>query len=245
MSIRKKIIENSKVLWKTAIPHLSVDSVVFGFPNNKLCVLVLRMEETNALTLPGGYVNIDENLDDAVHRVLKERTSLKQVYLQQFATFGNAKRSEAFFESYPANLWHKQRFISTCYYALVDHTKVKPVPDDFASSCEWIPVESLRNMAMDHHAIVKKALQVLREQLIYKPIGYNLLPKEFTMPELQNLYEAILGYQLNRGNFYRRIMRYEILKQLDKKRTGGSHKAPSLYEFDKKKYDQTLNNFNW
>jgi 8-oxo-dGTP diphosphatase len=103
----------------------------------------------------------------------------------------------------------------------------------------------LPELVMDHREIALKAIEVLREQLIYKPIGYNLLPDEFTLTELQNLYEAILGTRLNRGNFYRRIMKYDVLVKLPKNRKGGAHKAPDLYRFDPDKYAASLKNYTW
>ncbi|WP_345210841.1 NUDIX hydrolase [Mucilaginibacter gynuensis] len=245
MSINERILANSKTLWETCIPHLSVDSVVFGFHDSQLNVLLLRIGGDQKWILPGGYVQKQENIDAAVERVLKERTGVDHIFLHQFATFGEANRSEAYFKDYPDDLWHKQRFISTSYYALVDHTKVVPVTDEFSDACEWCPVDQIPEMVMDHRRILDKGLEVLREQLTYKPIGYNLLPDEFTLTELQNLYEAILGTTLNRGNFYRRIMKYDILIKLPKTRKGGAHKAPDLYKFDPAKYGESLKNFNW
>ncbi|WP_183574878.1 NUDIX hydrolase [Mucilaginibacter sp. X5P1] len=245
MSIAEKILSRSKELWETCIPHLSVDNVVFGFNNGKLNVLLLQIIDDTRWVLPGGYVKKQENVNDAVKRVLKERANVVDVFLHQFSTFGNVNRSESFFEGYPDDLWHKQRFISTSYYALVDHTRVVPVADELSAACEWKPVDALPELVMDHRAIVDKALQVLQEQLSYKPIGYNLLPEEFTLTELQNLYESILGTQLNRGNFYRRIMKFDILIKLPKTRKGGAHKAPDLYKFDIVKYEASLKNFTW
>lgn len=238
-------MKHSEELWETSIPHISVDNVVFGFHDSQLKILLLRITGDDRWILPGGYVKKQENIDNAVKRVLKERTGVDNIFLQQFATFGNINRSEEYFKDYPDNLWHKQRFLSTSYYALVDYTKVLPLVDEFSEACEWVSVSKLPQMVMDHAEIVKKALGVLQEQLIYKPIGYNLLPEEFTLTELQNLYEAILGTQLNRGNFYRRIMKYDILIKLDKTRKGGAHKSPDLYKFDLDKYTLSLKSFTW
>jgi 8-oxo-dGTP diphosphatase len=239
------ILEHSKTLWKTCIPHISVDNVVFGFNQGELKVLLLKMINDDKWILPGGYVHKDENLDEAVYRVLQERTGVQKIFLEQFATFGKVNRTEDYFKEYDNDLWHKQRFISTCYYALVDFEQVKPVADEFSEVCAWQPVYAAPEMVMDHRQILDMALQVLRERLNYKPIGYNLLQQEFTLTELQNLYEVILGVTLNRGNFYRRIMKYNILIKLPKTRKGGSHKAPDLYQFDPIRYEESLKNFNW
>jgi 8-oxo-dGTP diphosphatase len=240
----EQILKNSEELWATCIPHLSVDNVVFGFHDTQLKVLLLQVNEEQWL-LPGGYVRKNENVNDAVKRVLKERTGADDIFLHQFATFGDVNRSEAFFEGYPDDLWHKQRFISTSYYALVDYTKVVPLVDEFSLATEWVNVDSLPNMMMDHRQILNTALAVLREQLVYKPIGFNLLPDEFTLTELQRLYEAVLGAKLNRGNFYRKIMKYDILVKLNSTRSGGAHRSPDLYKFDEDKYNASLKSYSW
>jgi len=241
----EKIIERSKQLWEQAVPHVSVDSVVFGFHENQLKVLLVKMADSGKWLLPGGFVMKQENVVDAAQRVLKERTGAERIYLQEFGIFGNINRSEGYFESYPDDLWHKQRFISIGFYALVDYTEVKLQVDDLSESCEWKSVDVLPSMGMDHQLIVENGLTVLRQQLSYKPIGMNLLPEQFTMPELQKLYETILGKTLNRGNFYRRIMRFGILIKKGDQRKGGAHKAPNLYSFDPVKYHDSLQGIDW
>ncbi|MFI5158089.1 MAG: NUDIX domain-containing protein [Sphingobacteriales bacterium] len=243
--ISEQVLKSSEEFWATCIPHLSVDNVVFGFHNTQLKVLLLQINDGKDWVLPGGYVRKDENVNNAVKRVLKERTGADNIFLQQFATFGDVNRSEAFFKEYPDDLWHKQRFISTSYYALVDYVAVVPVTDGFSDTCKWVNVKDIPNLVMDHTLILKKALEVLREQLIYKPIGYNLLPEEFTLTELQRLYEAILGIKLNRGNFYRRVMKFGILIKSDNVRRGGAHKSPDLYRFDQTKYHESLKSYSW
>ena len=243
--IIKEIQDTSKELWDKALPHISIDCVVFGFHHNSLNVLMLKLKEDENWMLPGGYVNKMESLDDAAKRILFERSGADKIFLNVFGVFGDLNRSEDYFADYPEGLWHKQRFITLGYYALVDHTKVKPVADAFSDVCNWVPIDKIPNMVMDHSIILKKALATLREQISYKPIGYNLLPEAFTMPELQSLYETILGQKLNRGNFYRKIMRYNILIKLDESRKGGAHKAPNLYRFDEENYKKALNEFSW
>ena len=243
--INQDITDASEEFWGSSIPHISIDSVVFGFLNGELNVLLLKIKEEENWILPGGYLQKEEAIDDAAKRVLYERSGADKIFLNNFGVFGDLNRSESYFKDYPDNLWHKQRFITIGYYALVDQTKVTPKPDSFSDRCEWVPVESNPRMVMDHEVIIKKALSTLREQLSYKPIGYNLLPEKFTLPELQRLYEAILGKKLNRGNFYRKIMRYDILIKLDEQRKGGAYKSPNLYQFDEEKYNVALSGLNW
>ncbi|WP_316798465.1 NUDIX hydrolase [Pedobacter frigidisoli] len=243
--INREIQKASADLWAKSLPHLSIDSVVFGFINNTLNVLILRMSGDDQWILPGGYINKNESIDDAAQRILFERSGAEKIFLNNFGVFGNLNRSEDYFADYPDDLWHKQRFITIGYYALVDHTKVTPVTDSYSDRCEWMPVYKLPKMVMDHEHIIGKALESLREHISYKPIGYNLLPETFTMPELQALYETILGQKLNRGNFYRKILRYNILIKLDELRKGGAHKAPNLYKFDEENYQKALNTNIW
>ena len=121
--------------------------------------------------------------------------------------------------------------------------------DELSEKCEWISLSQLSEieLAMDHREIIEKALLTLRERITYKPIGYNLLPEKFTLSELQKLYETILGKELNRGNFYRKIKNLEILRKLNEQRRGGAHKSPDLYSFDEENYKKALENglSNW
>ena len=242
MILRSLLEERSEIAWKENLPHLSIDCVVFGFHESLLKVLLVRLKGQQLWALPGGYVKSEEELKPAAERILKERTGARDIYLQQFKIFDKLNRSEGFFEEYPDNLWHKQRFLSIGFYALVDYTDVEPVVDEFSDGCEWVDIDALPVMMMDHREIFDKALITLRRQLNYKPIGDKLLPDEFTMPELQKLYEIILGKKLNRGNFYRKMIGYDILDKLDEPRKGGAHKAPNLYKFNEEKYTAALKN---
>lgn len=232
-------IESEKA-WKNYIPTLSIDSVIFSFYQNSLHVLLLKLKDMEAWSLPGGYVKKTENVDQAAVRILKERTGTENIYLHQFHTFGNVNRSEDAFTDYDNNFWFKQRFVSIAYYALAEHSLANLVIDDFSSAVGWHSIDNLPPFMMDHRIIFDKALITLREQLNNHPIGYSLLPEKFTMPELQKLYEAILGKKVNRGNFYRKILRYDILTKLDESRKGGAHKAPDLYSFNLEKYNSAL-----
>lgn len=242
MDFKKKLEEISEHYSDIYLPNLSIDCVVFGFHDNMLKVLVVKILDKEIWALPGGYILKTEDLNDAADRILKERTGAENIYLQQFRVFGTPNRSEGFFEDFSNNLWHKQRFISVGFYALVDFTQVNLMVDEFSVDCEWKSIDDLPELMMDHNFIFDKALSTLRKQLIYKPIGYNLLPEKFTMPELQKLYEIILSKKLNRGNFYRKMLRYNILNKLDETRKGGAHKSPDLYSFNKENYQIALKN---
>jgi hypothetical protein len=140
----------------------------------------------------------------------------------------------------PKDHWLLQRFISIGFFALVEYAKVDPQPDELSQSCQWFDLDQLPGLLMDHQAIIAKALEEMRFKLKYQPIGYNLLPKDFLMKNLQSIYETILGRQLDRANFNRKMLAYGILDRKEKYFGGGSHKAAYLYSFNKKKYFKAL-----
>jgi hypothetical protein len=228
--------------------HVSIDCVVFGFHENELKVLLLKARYAGKWTLPGGFILKEEHMDLAAHRILKERTSLDKIYLHQFYTFSDPARStKKINQGFLKNMgikaeksWMFERFISVGYSALVDFTKVQPVPDIFSDECDWFNIHEIPEMILDHSNILKKALESLRIQLNFQPVGYNLLPLKFTMPELQKLYETILERKLDRRNFQRKIIDTGILKRLDETKKGVAHKAPFYYKFDLRNYKKAL-----
>jgi len=133
-----------------------------------------------------------------------------------------------------------QRFITIGYYALVEFSTVNPTHDHLSESCNWSDLHEVPNLMMDHSLILRTALDTLRLHISYQPIGYNLLPEKFTMPEIQRLYETILDRKLDRRNFQRRMIGFGILKKLKEVKKGVAHKAPFLYIFDLKKYNKAL-----
>lgn len=231
---------------KVFLPHISVDCVIFGFHENQLKVLLLKWKD-GPWCLPGGFVKHDESLDDSAVRTLKERTQLDHIFLQQFHTFGDPFREKGK-KTPDAKSWINKRFISIGYYALVEYSKVNPQPDLLSNECKWFDIDNVPTLIYDHKQIIDKALDSIRMDLNDHPVGYNLLPEKFTMPELQRLYETILDEELDRRNFQKRILASEILERLKERKTGGAHKAPYLYRFDKKKYVKALKQglkLNW
>lgn len=231
-------------------PGLSIDCVLFGFYKNELKVLLLRLKNLHKWALPGGFVSIDKDVDDEAASVLKSRTGLNNIFLRQFYLFGDVNRNE---KGHASQLlrrgvisedqkdWFEQRFITVGYYALIEYSKIQKLSPDFTSdACEWHPVNELPELILDHQKIIAKAYETLKLELNYQPIGLNLLPKQFSMPELQALYETILGKKLDRRNFRRKMLSYDILIATDKKRTGVKYKSPLLYEFDKVKYHKAM-----
>lgn len=222
------------------LPGLATDLVIFGFHQNQLKILLLEYENTGLFALPAGFIKKDEDVNRAARRSLEQRTGLKDIYLEQFYVFGDYQRHD------PAPLkailkgkkvkfkkdhWLLNRFVSIGYYALVDFMQAVPHPDSLADRCDWYDLANLPPLMLDHQAMVQKALETLRINLDRKLIGFNLLPATFTMHDLQMLYETILGEKLNRSSFQRKMLSLQILDRIEKKYTGGAHKAPYLYRF--------------
>jgi len=133
-----------------------------------------------------------------------------------------------------------ERFVTIGYCALVEFSKVKPMPDALSDACQWWDVDKVPKLMLDHNNIMEKALESLRFDLNDYPVGLNLLADKFTMPELQQLYETILDKKLDRRNFQKKMLALGILQRLNERKLGGAHKAPYLYRFDKKKYQKAL-----
>ena len=242
----KNIVHNGGNMF---LPSVSVDCVIFGFYGNELKILLLKMKHNDVFGFPGGFILKDENATTAAERVLKERTGLNNIILTQFHTFSEPKRSDKKLHlstikkeglSLLKGNWLLQRFVTIGYYALVDFTKVLHTHDALSETCDWYPLQPAPVLMMDHNDILSKALQTLQQQINHQPIGYNLLPPKFTMPELQKLYETILDKALDRRNFQRRMLSYGILKKLEEVKTGVAHKAPFLYSFNKQKYEEAV-----
>ena len=227
------------------IPQLSIDCVIFGFHENKLKVLLPKFSFVEKLwALPGGYIQQNESIDQAATRLLEERTGLKNIYLEQFKVFGDVARTHlkhmnkivsALRLSKKSEAWISKRFITIGYFALVDYLKVIPQSSDLDESCEWYDIQALPQLAFDHKQIIASALTCLRMMLEPKLIGFKLLPKTFTIGDIQAVYESILSKSLSRNNFQKKILDLGVLIRLDKKYTGGSHKAPYLYRLKNSK----------
>lgn len=224
-------------LW---LPGISVDCVIFGFHENQLKVLLLQFHNTHVWSLAGGFVGVEEDVDQAAARVLYERTGLTDIYLEQFYTFGDLERNVRAAEEHrdvtaamgsPDDdlSWLAKRYITIGYYALVDYSKVVVNPGDISDAADWVDVSSLPKLFLDHTNIVNKALEAMRQSLDEKLIAFELLGDTFTMSEIQAVYETILGKKIVRTNFQRKMLSLDILDRIEKKFTGGAHKAPYLY----------------
>lgn len=246
----KGLLENMKLDLTQLIPGQSVDCVIIGFEEQELKILILKWKvEGDIWALPGGFIFKEEDLDKAAIRVLQERTGIKLPFLEQFKTFGDLGRRNS--DVLTKNMeflgvkgkmadWFEQRFITTGYLSLVDIQKSDPQPDFSSEKIKWASLEELPHLIFDHNDIVKTAIDFIKNQINYLPIGITLLPEKFTMKELQGLYESILQKKLDRGNFQRKMLKLGIFNRHEKHLEGGAHKAPYLYSFDKEKYDKLL-----
>lgn len=236
---------------KDFLHHLSIDCVIFGYHERQLKVLLLKWKQSEKRSLPGGFIKLDETLEAAAARILTERTGLSQLFLEQFHTFGAPQRSvrtaadirhlEKIWNAPVAkDNWLLKRTVSIGYYSVVEYSQVLPQPDFLSDECSWHDVKHIPQLVFDHNLIIAEALKALRIQIYLQPIGYNLLPKKFTLPEIHDLYETVLDKQLDRRNFPKKLISLGIIKKLDEQRSIGAHRSPYLYKFDKRKYDKAL-----
>lgn len=198
---------------------VSVDCVIFGYEEKQLKVLLIKsdLEEFSGLnSLLGDLVRPDEDLDSASYRILKERTGLDDVYLRQVHTFGRIDR-------HPSG-----RVVTTAYYALIHYNSHKLKIDN---ELHWHTVKNIRRLAFDHKSILDTCLEHLRSEIMEKPVVYNLLPEKFSLRELQEVYEAILGVELDRRNFRKKIAIKDWLQDLNEMEDNVSHRPGKLYRF--------------
>jgi 8-oxo-dGTP diphosphatase len=206
---------------------LTVDCVVFGLDEKDLKVLLIQRALPpfeGKWALPGGFVRVNETLEDAARRELEEETGLRKVFLEQLYTFGALDRDP------------RERVVSVAYYALLtlsDH-QVQAATD--ARDAAWFGVHDVPSLAFDHRDILQLALDRLRGKLRYQPIGFELLPRKFTLSHLQHLYELVLERALDKRNFRKRVLAMDLLIETDEVEQDVAHRAARLYRFDERKY---------
>lgn len=211
------------------IDALSIDCLIFGFKKSELDILLVQHAEgisKGRWALPGGWIKYNESSDDAAARILRDLTGVSKIYLEQLRVFGKVDR-------YPTN-----RVITIAYYALVKPENYTLDPGSTASAVKWFKIGDVPELPYDHKDILTSGLNHLKHKVRHEPIGFNLLPKKFTLLQLQELYEAILEKKLDKPNFRRKLMKMNLLDPCEEKQTDVSHRAASLYRFDKKIYDR-------
>ncbi len=212
-------------------PAVSVDCVVFGLDEDQLKILLIQRGAEPFLgmwALPGGFVEPDENLNEAARRELQEETGLRGVWLEQLYTFGEVDRDP------------RTRVITVAWFALVKMSRYRARAASDAANVDWFPVSRLPRLAFDHRKVVRLGLQRLQAKVRYQPVGFELLPEKFTLRQLQQMYEVILDRQLDKRNFRKKILGMDILIELDEQESGVPHRAARLYRFDKSRYKSLL-----
>ncbi len=247
MDLTMSSIEDHIQNWQ---PGLSIDCVIMGYANHELHVLLLKWKNSDRWSLPGGFIEKEEDLDDAALRILSERTGVTLPTLHQFHTFGGRQRrdpddvlevlSSLELKNPVVENWLMQRFVSVGYLSLINMNTSHPKADFLSDRCEWILLRDVPELIFDHNEMIEKALEFLRIRLRYLPVGRSLLPQKFTMKDLQRLYETILNKSLDRANFQKSFLKLNVLVRHEKQMLGGAHKAPFLYSFDKVRYDEYM-----
>ena len=210
---------------------LTVDCVVFGLDEDDLKVLLIQRGQepfAGRWALPGGFVHVDETIDQAARRELQEETGLSKVYLEQLYTVGDLGRDP------------RERVVTVAYYALVrlgDH-RVQAATD--ARNAAWFAVDDPPRLAFDHDAILALALARLQGKVRYQPLGFELLPPKFSLTRLQRMYEIILERPLDKRNFRKKVLSLGILEELDEVEQDVAHRAARLYRFDERTYRQLV-----
>ncbi len=209
-------------------PALTVDCVVFGFEASKvLKVLLIKRQQPpykGTWSLPGGFVQMEESVDAAAVRELREETGVSNVFLEQLYTFGAPHRDP------------RERVISVAYYALINLQAHPLQAATDASDAAWFELSAVPEMGFDHAEILDCAIARLRNKIRYEPVGFELLPTQFTLSQLQSLYEQILERTLDKRNFRKKLLKMNLLTDTGLKEKDVSHRAAKLYEFDTRKY---------
>lgn len=212
-------------------PAVTTDCVVFGLDDEDLKVLLIERDSepfAGTWAFPGGFVNIDEPLENAALRELREETGLQKVYLEQLYTFGHPDRDP------------RERIITVAYYALVNIRDHEIMAATDARNAAWFAVTDTPTLAFDHETIFQVALERLKGKVRYQPIGFELLPRMFTLNQLQHLYETILEKKLDKRNFRRKILSMGFIAETDEIQQDVAHRAARLYRFDKKQYEDLV-----
>lgn len=220
-------MEEKNYCYKYPHPSVTTDCVIFGFDGSKLKVLLIERgiePYKGRWAFPGGFLNMEESAEEGALRELQEETGLTGAYIEQFHTFTDPKRDP------------RERVITIAYYALVRIQDVKGGDD--AAKAQWFALDEIPQLAFDHDMILSMAQSRLRERIHFQPIGFELMPEKFTMKDLQELYEAILGVRFERSNFAKKMLHYELVEQLEETVWPTPKREARLYRFNKKNYEE-------
>lgn len=212
---------------------VALDSIIFGFDGEELKLLLVKRgiePDRDTWSLMGGWLQANESLDEAAARILFELTELNDIYLEQLYTFGSPNRDTV------------ERTVAVAYYALIN---VKDYDQKISDTyhARWFSLDELPELLFDHGTMIENAIERLRYKASSQPVGFELLPEKFTIPQLQTLYEAIYNIEFDKRNFSRKILATGLLVKLKEKQRGFSKKGAYLYQVDMKKYHSKVNTF--
>lgn len=221
--------QQGKYIYEYPRPAVTTDCVIFGFDEGELKVLLIERgiePFKGKWALPGGFIEMDEDADRCAHRKLVQETGLENIYMEQLYTFTKVDRDPRY------------RVISIAYYALVKLADYNAQAGTDTANIKWFSLSKIPNLAFDHSKILEVAVERLKGKIKYQPIGFELLPEKFTMPDLHRLYETVLQTELDNRNFRKKILGYNLLIDLNELQRGARNRAPKLYSFDKKRYEE-------
>jgi len=209
---------------------VAVDCIILGFKDHEINVLIIKRKFDplkGGRSLMGGFVREKEALNDTVTRVVAEYTGVENMYMEQVGTYGEIERDLG------------ERVITIVYYALIDMEKFDEKLQK-KHDAEWININDVGTLVLDHNQILTDTIKLLQLRTATRPVGFNLLPEKFTLPQLQSLYEAIYQKPLDKRNFRKKVLEMDILERLEEKDKSSSKRGAYLYKFNKEKYDSLL-----
>lgn len=226
------IIKTENIYKDNNLFYVAVDCIIFGFHEGELKLLLIKRKLEpckGEWSLMGGFLNKDESIDAAAERVLQDLTGLENVFMEQIGIFGELERDPG------------ERVLSAAYYALIN---INDYDKDQADqhNAVWVPMNEIPQLIFDHNIMVKIALKQLRRKAAVEPIGFNLLPQYFTLPQFQALYEAIFGETLDKRNFRKKVLAMDVLEKSDEKDKSNSKRGAFYYRFDDDKYNALIQN---
>lgn len=208
-------------------PSVAVDLVIFTVQGKELKVLLVKRKadlKKGEWALPGGFIKLEESLEESAQRILEQKTNVKNVYLEQLYTFGDPFRDS------------RGRVITVAYFALIDSSKIQLTPTEKVADAQWFSINEHPSLAFDHKKILDYALVRLKSKLEYTTVGFQLLPDKFTLTELQRLYEIILERDLDKRNFRKKVESLNLVESTNETKMEGVHRPARLYKFKSKKF---------
>lgn len=218
---------------KEIINNVSIDCAIFGFEKSTIEILLVKRAlnpDKGKWALPGGFIKKKELIEDAAERILNATTGVSNIYLEEIAIFDQINR-------YPG-----RRVFTLAHFALISPDNYHLSAGKDTTDVRWFKLDELPELALDHKNIVNVALEKLRARVRYRPIGFELLPAKFTLPQLQTLYEVVFGKKLDKRNFRKKILKMNLLKRLKEKDHNNIRRAAFLYKFDKSNYNKLKEN---